>query len=157
MTVVNTNIKSLVAANAMAVNERNLQNAMTQLSTGSRINSARDDAAGLAISLFNDARVTCVSVSDPAKYEPPAQARLAQLGAVGRAKDAGASVVVAAVKSKVYPSAGAANTACVPTMVAAPGLFSTTAGLPTILENCSAHILAATSTAVPAGNTTMIL
>jgi flagellin len=50
MTVVNTNIKSLVAANAMAVNERNLQNAMTQLSTGSRINSARDDAAGLAIS-----------------------------------------------------------------------------------------------------------
>ena len=50
MTVINTNIKSLVAANAMTVNNRNLQDAMTQLSTGSRINSARDDAAGLAIS-----------------------------------------------------------------------------------------------------------
>jgi len=57
-----------------------------------------DPAAGIAISLFNDNRVTCVSVSDPAKYEPQAQARLSQLGAVGRAKDAGASVVVAAVK-----------------------------------------------------------
>ena len=50
MTVINTNIKSLIAANAMTVNNRNLQDAMTQLSTGSRINSARDDAAGLAIS-----------------------------------------------------------------------------------------------------------
>lgn len=50
MTVINTNIKSLIAANAMTVNNRNLQDAMTQLSTGSRINSASDDAAGLAIS-----------------------------------------------------------------------------------------------------------
>ena len=50
MTVINTNIKSLIASNAMTVNNRNLQDAMTQLSTGSRINSARDDAAGLAIS-----------------------------------------------------------------------------------------------------------
>jgi len=59
-----------------------------------------DPAAGIAISLFKDARVTCVSVSDPAKYEPQAQARLGQLGAVGRAKDAGASVVVAAIKGR---------------------------------------------------------
>jgi hypothetical protein len=57
-----------------------------------------DPAAGRAISLFDDARVTCVSVADPAKYEAQAQARLAQLGAVGRAKNEGASVVVAAVK-----------------------------------------------------------
>src|SRR5437762_86828 len=57
-----------------------------------------DPAAGLSINLFPDARVSCFTVLDPLKYEPPAQARLAQLGAVGRAKDAGASVVVAAVK-----------------------------------------------------------
>ena len=34
----------------MKVNSRNLSTAMEQLSTGSRINSAKDDAAGLAIS-----------------------------------------------------------------------------------------------------------
>jgi len=50
MTVINTNIKSLVAQNAMTVNNRSLGKAMEQLSTGKRINSAADDAAGLAIS-----------------------------------------------------------------------------------------------------------
>lgn len=50
MTVINTNIKSLVAQNALTVNNRSLGKAMEQLSTGSRINSAADDAAGLAIS-----------------------------------------------------------------------------------------------------------
>ena len=59
-----------------------------------------DPAAGITISVFPDQRVTCVAVSDPARYEPQAQARLGQLGAVGRAKgDSGARVVVAAVKS----------------------------------------------------------
>jgi flagellin len=50
MTVINTNIKSLVSQNAMVKNNRDLSNAMQQLSTGKRINSAADDAAGLAIS-----------------------------------------------------------------------------------------------------------
>lgn len=50
MSVINTNIKSIVAQNAMTVNNRSLSKAMEQLSTGSRINSAADDAAGLAIS-----------------------------------------------------------------------------------------------------------
>jgi flagellin len=50
MSVINTNVKSLVAQNAMTVNNRSLNKAMEQLSTGSRINSAADDAAGLAIS-----------------------------------------------------------------------------------------------------------
>lgn len=50
MTVINTNIKSLVSQNAIAKNTRDLTNAMQQLSTGKRINSASDDAAGLAIS-----------------------------------------------------------------------------------------------------------
>ena len=57
-----------------------------------------DPAGGLSISVFPEGRVTCVALSDPSRYEPPAQARLAGLGAVGRARDAGASVVVAAVK-----------------------------------------------------------
>jgi flagellin len=50
MSVINTNIKSLVAQNSMKVNERSMSNSMQQLSTGSRINSAGDDAAGLSIS-----------------------------------------------------------------------------------------------------------
>jgi flagellin len=50
MTVINTNMKSLIAQNALKVNNRAMSNVMEQLSTGKRINSAKDDAAGLAIS-----------------------------------------------------------------------------------------------------------
>lgn len=50
MTAINTNIKALVAQQALNVNERGLNQAMQQLSTGKRINSAADDAAGIAIS-----------------------------------------------------------------------------------------------------------
>jgi flagellin len=50
MSVINTNVKSIVAQNAMTVNSRAMSKAMEQLSTGKRINGAADDAAGLAIS-----------------------------------------------------------------------------------------------------------
>jgi len=50
MSVINTNVKSLVAQNALTVNSRALSKTMEQLSTGKRINSAADDAAGLGIS-----------------------------------------------------------------------------------------------------------
>jgi flagellin len=50
MSVINTNVKSLVAQNALTVNGRDMSKAMEQLSTGKRINAAADDAAGLAIS-----------------------------------------------------------------------------------------------------------
>jgi len=50
MSVINTNVKSLVAQNALTVNNRSLSKSMEQLSTGKRINNAADDAAGLAIS-----------------------------------------------------------------------------------------------------------
>ena len=50
MTVINTNVKSLISQNALSKNNRALSAAMEQLSTGKRINSAKDDAAGLAIS-----------------------------------------------------------------------------------------------------------
>ncbi len=49
MSVINTNVKSMIAQNALTVNNRTLGKAMEQLSTGKRINSAADDAAGLAI------------------------------------------------------------------------------------------------------------
>jgi flagellin len=50
MTVINTNINSLISQNALVKNNRALSTSMEQLSTGKRINSAADDAAGLAIS-----------------------------------------------------------------------------------------------------------
>jgi flagellin len=49
MSVINTNVKSLIVQNAIKVNNRLMANAMERLSTGKRINSAKDDAAGLAV------------------------------------------------------------------------------------------------------------
>ena len=49
MAVVNTNVNASVAQNALTRNERSMNAAMEKLSTGQRINSASDDAAGLAI------------------------------------------------------------------------------------------------------------
>ncbi len=49
MAVINTNVKALFSQAALRSTERNQQVAMQQLSTGKRINSARDDAAGMAI------------------------------------------------------------------------------------------------------------
>jgi len=50
MTVINTNIRAVMVQNALQLNDRTLTSAMQQLSSGKRINSAKDDAAGLAIS-----------------------------------------------------------------------------------------------------------
>lgn len=49
MAVINTNIGAMKAANAGNSAAKALGNAMERLSTGKRINSAKDDAAGLAI------------------------------------------------------------------------------------------------------------
>jgi len=50
MTVINTNVSATLASNAIKRNDRDMTTAMERLSTGLRINSAGDDAAGLAIS-----------------------------------------------------------------------------------------------------------
>ena len=49
MSVINTNVKALYTQAAMKTSGREQASAMEQLSTGKRINSAKDDAAGLAI------------------------------------------------------------------------------------------------------------
>jgi len=49
VTVINTNVSATLASNAIARNERAMSTAMERLSTGKRINSAADDATGLAI------------------------------------------------------------------------------------------------------------
>lgn len=49
MTVINTNTAALRAQNGSRMADKSLQVSMERLSTGKRINSAKDDAAGLAI------------------------------------------------------------------------------------------------------------
>ena len=49
MPAINTNVAALFAQQSLKVNERNQSSAMRQLSTGSRVNTAADDAAGMAI------------------------------------------------------------------------------------------------------------
>jgi len=57
MTTINTNVNALFAQNALTVNNRSLSKAMQQLSTGSRVNSSGDDAAGLAIGTSMNAQI----------------------------------------------------------------------------------------------------
>jgi len=49
MGVINTNIKAMFSQHALKQTESSMSKAMAQLSTGKRINTAGDDAAGLAI------------------------------------------------------------------------------------------------------------
>ena len=58
MSVINTNMAGIIATNAIINNDRDQEQAMERLSTGKRINSAGDDAAGLAISQRMQAEVS---------------------------------------------------------------------------------------------------
>jgi len=63
MTVINTNISALRAQSGSAAAESSLSKAMERLSTGKRINSAKDDAAGLAISQRMTANIRGMAVA----------------------------------------------------------------------------------------------
>jgi flagellin len=63
MTVINTNISALRAQSGAAMAETSLSKAMERLSTGKRINSAKDDAAGLAISQRMTANIRGMAVA----------------------------------------------------------------------------------------------
>jgi flagellin len=57
------NIASLVAQNQLQTTQTKLQNTLYQLSSGSRINSGADDAAGLAIANGLEANITALTQS----------------------------------------------------------------------------------------------
>ncbi len=57
MPVINTNVSALLAQQAQTKNAREMSAVMQQLSTGRRINSAKDDAAGQAIGQTMTAQV----------------------------------------------------------------------------------------------------
>ncbi len=63
MTVINTNLSALTAQSGQRMAQAGMASAMERLSTGQRINSAKDDAAGLAISQRMTADVRGLAVA----------------------------------------------------------------------------------------------
>ena len=63
MTSINTNINALYAQSSLSANTVTQTTAMQQLSTGMRINSAKDDAAGLAIATRMNSNVRGLAVA----------------------------------------------------------------------------------------------
>ena len=60
---INTNINSLTAQRNLSSNQGSLATSMQRLSSGLRVNSAKDDAAGLAISERMNAQVRGLTVA----------------------------------------------------------------------------------------------
>ena len=84
MSVINSNISALRAQASLTGNQVNLSKAMERLSTGVRINSAKDDAAGLAISnrMTTDIRGYAVAMrnaNDGISLTQVAEGHLAQI------------------------------------------------------------------------------
>ena len=63
MAVINTNVSALRAHNVGRLATNNLDTAMQRLSSGKRINSAKDDAAGLAIADRMNAQIRGINVA----------------------------------------------------------------------------------------------
>ena len=57
------NVSAMSAENSLSTTQMNLQNTLTQLSTGSRINSGADDAAGLSIANGMQANIAALTQS----------------------------------------------------------------------------------------------
>ena len=58
MSVINTNMTSLIGQQNLQKSQSSLQTSMERLSSGLRINSAKDDAAGQAIANRMTAQIT---------------------------------------------------------------------------------------------------
>jgi len=84
---VNTNAASLVAQRALSRTSSGLATSMQRLSTGLRINSAKDDAAGLAIATRMDAQVRGISQGIRNANDGISLAQVAE-GALGSMTDA---------------------------------------------------------------------
>jgi flagellin len=83
--VINTNVMSLNAQRNLSTSANQLANALQRLSSGLRINSAKDDAAGLAISerltaQINGLTVAARNANDGISLAQTAEGDLAQIG-----------------------------------------------------------------------------
>ena len=68
MNSINTNMSALAAQQSMKAQNEALDQAMERLSSGLRINSAADDAAGSAIASKMEAQVRSYPACDPNAY-----------------------------------------------------------------------------------------
>ena len=85
MPVINANISSIQAQNSLRVNSLNQATAMERLSSGMRINTAKDDAAGLAIATRMTANIRGVTAAvrnanDGISLTQTAEGALSQIG-----------------------------------------------------------------------------
>src|SRR5450830_516471 len=85
MSVINTNISSLTAQRNLMSSQASLATSMQRLSSGLRINSAKDDAAGLAISermttQIRGSNQAARNANDGISLAQPAEGDLAQIG-----------------------------------------------------------------------------
>ncbi len=83
--VINTNIASLNAQRNLEVNSRDISVSVQRLSSGLRVNSAKDDAAGLSISEKLKAHIRSISVAirnsqDGISLSQTAEGGLSQIG-----------------------------------------------------------------------------
>ena len=103
--VINTNIASLTAQRNLNTSQGSLQVSLQRLSSGLRINSAKDDAAGLAIS---DRLTTQINGLDQARRNANDGISLAQTaeGALGTSGD-----ILQRIRQLAIQSANATNSA----------------------------------------------
>ncbi len=87
MQVINTNVMSLNAQRNLASNNVNLATSIQRLSSGLRVNSAKDDAAGLAIAERMNAQVRGMNVAIRNANDAISLAQTAE-GALGKIGDA---------------------------------------------------------------------
>jgi len=85
--IINTNLSSLTAQRNTSASQMSLSNSMQRLSSGLRINSAKDDAAGLAISERMNAQVRGMNVAMRNANDGISMAQTAE-GALSKVGDA---------------------------------------------------------------------
>ncbi|WP_185957742.1 flagellin N-terminal helical domain-containing protein [Tepidiphilus olei] len=98
MAVINTNIASLNAQRNLLKSQNDMQTAMQRLSSGLRINSAKDDAAGLAISDRMTAQINGLNQATRNANDAMSIAQVAE-GAMGEITNALQRIRVLAVQS----------------------------------------------------------
>jgi flagellin len=86
MQVINTNLMSLNAQGNLAATKKDLSTSIQRLSTGLRVNSAKDDAAGLAIANRMDAQARGMNVAVRNANDGISLAQTAE-GALGKVTD----------------------------------------------------------------------
>jgi flagellin len=105
MTTINTNVMSMTAQRNLGTTSSSLATSMQRLSSGLRVNSAKDDAAGLAISERMNAQVRGLNVASRNANDGISLAQTAE-GALGKVGD-----MLQRMRELAVQSANASNNA----------------------------------------------